>query len=286
MIRKLSMALSLMTGGFLVVFFGTLVIQALPNFTAKGWEILAETHWHFHTHAFGGLSMIYGTVVVAVLATLISFPIGLGSALFASEYLRGKPRAFVKVSIELLAGIPSVVYGLLGVLYVRDWVYQATAPFGAVSGDSLLTAGILLAVMVLPTLMTLSDDVLRCVSKSSRETALALGLSKRETILSVVLPQARPGIGGATILALGRAIGETIAVFLVVGRSDQPIDSNVFSLRPWLAAGQTLTTKLGGSESAIAYGDSRHWSALMALALILWVGVGAMTYLSHRWIHS
>lgn len=280
MTRRIAFLLSLLAGIFLLLFLGALTVQALPNFEREHWKILTVDHWSFHERTFGALSMLYGTLVVSFIAIVIAFPLGLGAAIFVSEFLTGKARAFAKVSIELLAGIPSVVYGLLGVLYLREWIFPVISKWGAVSGDCLLTGGILLAVMILPTMMTLADDALRCVPRRTREATWGLGLSKRQAILAIVLPQAWPGIFGAAILAFGRAFGETIAVYLVVGRADQSLPESLFSLKAWIEAGQTMTTKLGGSESAIAYGDAGHWSALMALGFILWLMVGILGYLS------
>ena len=145
------------------------------------------------------------------------------------------------------------------------------------SGDSLLTAGLLLAVMVLPTIMTLSDDALRSVPAQQRLAARGLGLTHAQVVLSVALPQARRGLVAAVLLGLGRALGETIAVFLVVGRQDNQWPANVFSLRPLINAGQTITSKLGGAETNIAYGSTLHWAAIVGLGLLLMVAVAVVT---------
>ena len=196
--------------------------------------------------------MIYGTTAVVATAVPIAAFLGIGTAIYISELLPGRLRLPAKVLIELLAGVPSVVYGLLGVLLLRDWVYRLIEPWDALSGDTLLTGGILLAIMILPTVVTLSDDALRGVPNSQREAARALGLYRGETILTVALPQAFPGLLAAVLLALGRAMGETIAIFLVIGRQDNQWPENLLSLLPLADAGQTLTTKLGGSETFIA----------------------------------
>jgi phosphate transport system permease protein len=223
--------------------------------------------------------MIYGTVVVALIALVLAAPLGFGAAIFTAEYLPRRARLAVKVLIELLAGVPSVIYGLLGILLLRDWVYDVFAKFDPLSGDTLLTAGILLAVMILPTIVTLSDDALRGVSSAQRRAARGLGLTRAETVLAVAIPQAKRGLGAALLLALGRALGETIAVFLVVGRQDNNLPAHWLSLRAWLDSGQTITSKLGGSETNIAYGDPLHWAAIVGLALILLVMTGGVTLL-------
>jgi phosphate transport system permease protein len=190
-----------------------------------------------------------------------------------------------KIMIELLAGIPSVVYGLLGILFLRDWIYDLLNPFDPLSGDTLLTAGLLLAVMILPTIMTLADDAFRGVPNAQRTAARGLGLTKTEVVLSITLPQARSGLLAAILLGLGRALGETIAVFLVVGRQDNQLPNPVWSLQPVIEAGQTLSSKLGGAETNIAYGDPVHWPAMVGLGLLLMVIVGSITWVG-AWLEE
>ena len=267
-------ALALLTLGVLLVIFA---VQSLPVWRQAGLGYIAGTKWYFRSHAFGALPMIYGTAVVAFIALLLAAPIALGAAIFPAEFLPMRPRLAVKIVIELLAGVPSVIYGLLGILLLRNWVYDLFARFDLLSGDTLLTAGVLLAVMVLPTIMTLADDALRSVPAGQRRAARALGLTATETVFSVSLPQASRGLVAALLLGLGRALGETIAVFLVVGRQDNNLPANFFSVRAWLEAGQTLSSKLGGSETNIAYGDPLHWGAMVGLALLLMAMVLAVT---------
>lgn len=235
----------------------------------EGLSFVVGKRWFYRQAEFGALPMIYGTTVVAFIAIIVAAPVGIGAAIFTSEFAPSRIRVFLKVSIELLAGIPSVVYGLLGILLLRDWIYSLLSSFDVLSGDTLLTAALLLSIMILPTIMTLSDDALRGVPRAHRISARGLGLTSTESVLSVVLPQARSGIIAAILLAFGRALGETIAVFLVVGRQDNQWPSNPFSLRPLMQAGQTLTSKLGGSETNIAYSDPMHWAGIVGLALVL-----------------
>jgi phosphate transport system permease protein len=258
---------------------GVFAWQSGPVWQQEGAGYVTGTKWYFRQQEFGALPMIYGTVVVALVALLLAAPLGIGAALFMAEYLPRRARLAVKVLIELLAGIPSVVYGLLGILLLRDWVYETFERFEPMSGDTLLTAGILLAVMVLPTIVTLADDALRGVPAAQRQAARALGLTRAETIWSVSLPQARRGLGAALLLGLGRALGETIAVFLVVGRQDNNFPAKWWSPAPLLDAGQTLTSKLGGSETNIAYGEPLHWGAMMGLGLLLVILTGTVTLL-------
>lgn len=257
-----------------------LVRDSLPVFRHAGWEYLTGDVWYFRRETFGVLSMVYGTAVVSLVALVLATPVGLGTAVFTAEILPPRWRMTVKALLELLAGVPSVVYGLLGVLLLRAWMYEWLAPFDPLSGDSLLTAGVLLAVMVLPTVTTLADDALADVPRSQRHAARALGLTRAETLVSVALPRALPGLVAAILLGLGRALGETIAVFLVVGRQDRTLPESWLALRSWIEPGQTLTSKLGGSETFLAYGEPLHWAAIVGLALVLLALVGTVVLLS------
>ncbi len=263
--------------GFLVSMVLLFLGQSLPVWRHTGVGFFTGEQWFFRQQQFGALSMIYGAVAVSVIALALAVPVGVGSAIFAAEILPPRWRLLVKAVVELLAGVPSVIYGLLGILFLRPWIYRWLQPFDPLSGDTLLTAGMLLAVMILPTLMTLSDDALVSVSASQRQAARGLGLTRAETVLSVVLPQAGRGILAAAVLALGRALGEGIAVFMVVGRQDNQWPQNLFSLRPFLEAGQTLASKLVSAETNIAYGDPFHWAAILGLGLTLLLLAGGLT---------
>ncbi|HEX9671195.1 MAG TPA: phosphate ABC transporter permease subunit PstC [Thermoanaerobaculia bacterium] len=251
--------------------------QSLPAWREAGLGYLAGTRWFYRAREFGALPMVYGTFVVSAVALAVAAPLGLGAAICTAELLPRRARLLVKLAVELLAAVPSVVYGLLGVLLLRGWVARLLAPWEPLSGDTLLTAGLLLAVMVLPTVTTLADDALRGVPAAAREGARALGLNQSEAIVAVVLRQARPGLLSAVLLGLGRALGETIAVFLIVGRQDNQWPERLLSFAPLAGAGQTLTTKLGSSEAFIAYGDPLHWGALVGLGLVLLVMVGGVS---------
>jgi len=263
----------------LVALLALLVIQTFPVWRQEGVAgfVLGEV-WFYRGERFGALPMIYGTAVVAGIALLLAAPLGLGAAIFTAEGLSGRLRLAVKGTIELLAGVPSVVYGLLGVLVLREVVFRAIEPFDPLSGDTLLTGGVLLAVMILPTVMTFADDALRGVPATQRQAARALGLTRTEVVVRVVVPQALPGLLAAVLLGLGRALGETIAVFLVVGRMDNRLPEGWLDAAPVIEAGQTLTSKLGGSETFLAYGDPLHWAAISGLALVLLLGVAAVTF--------
>jgi phosphate transport system permease protein len=273
--RFLSLAF---TAGVALAFLGMLAlfaVQSVPVWSHAGLGFLSGRSWFFRAGQFGVLPMVYGTLVVSVIALLTAAPLGIGAAVFTAEILPRKARLAVKTAVELLAGIPSVVYGLLGVLLLRDWVYRLLTPWEPLSGDTLLTGGLLLGVMVLPTVMTLADDALAGVPAAHRLAARSLGLTRAETAVRVSLRQAFPGLVSAVLLGLGRALGETIAVFLVIGRQDNQLPSLA-------GAGQTITTKLGGSETFLAYGDPLHWGAMAGLALVLFALVTAVSLVGAR----
>ncbi len=234
-----------------------------------GLEFLTKADWYYCYDRFGAAAMIYGSVVVASIAVAVATPLAFGAAIFTSEFLHGHTGIIIKGFIELLAGIPSVVYGLLGVLYLRPYLFNLTSRLYPESGDTLLTAGILVGVMILPTIVSLGDDAIRGISKHDREVARSLGLTKSETFIHGVLPKAYPGLIAAVLLGIGRAMGETIAVFLVVGRADNRLPDPWYALTPLIEGGQTLTSKLGGSEVFISYGSTLHWSAIVGLGAIL-----------------
>lgn len=262
------------------------VADSLPVWRRAGLGYLAGTRWFFRAGEFGAAPMIYGTLAVAALALALAAPVGVGAALFTAEVAPLRLRLALKATVELLAGVPSVVYGLLGVLLLRGWIERLLAPFEPLSGDTLATGGGLLAVMVLPTVMTLADDALAGVPAAERQAARGLGLTRAQTAFAVSLPRALPGLASALLLGLGRALGETIAVFLVIGRQDNQWPERLLSAAPLAAAGQTLTTKLGGSETFLAYGDPRHWAAILGLGLVLMLLVGGVTLAGARLARS
>ena len=280
--RWTSFAFSVLALLVLAAILALFLWQSMPVWKDEGTKFITGERWFYRQEQFGAAPMIYGTLSVASVALLLAMPVGIGSAIFCSCFLPPKLRIIFKVSIELLAGVPSVVYGLLGILLLRNWVYEALEDFDLLSGDCLLTAGILLAVMILPTLITLADDALHQVPLSRRLAARGLGLTPTETIFHVSLPHAWRGLLAAVLLALGRACGEMIAVFLVVGRQDNQWPEKLLSPRPLIEAGQTLSTKLGSSETNIAYGDPLHWGAMIGAGLILLLIVATLTLIGSK----
>ncbi|HXU47356.1 MAG TPA: phosphate ABC transporter permease subunit PstC [Thermoanaerobaculia bacterium] len=277
-LRYVSFALSAVAAAAFLGLVVLFAVEALPFARRAGWGALFAERWSYRTEEFGALPMIYGSLAVSSVALAIAGPIGLGAAVFLAEVLPRRARIAGKVGIELLAGIPSVVYGLLGVLLLRDWMLRPLARWDPLSGDTLATGGVLLAVMIVPTVASLADDALAAVPRSQRWAARALGIGRAGAILRVVVPQALPGLFSALLLGLGRALGETVAVFLVIGRQDNQWPERLLSVAPLAAAGQTVTSKLGGSETFVAYGAPVHWGALLALGLLLLAVVAAISF--------
>lgn len=259
---------ALLASGTIIILFVSLVIESIPIFKAQGVAFLWGTDW-FAGEAYGALPMIFGSLMVTGIAVVMVLPFALGSAILTSEFLDGRLRLIVKAAMELLAGVPGIIYGLMGIALLTVWVRDV---FGLIDGNTLFTAGLLLAVMILPTIMTLSEDALRAVPGEFRDTALSLGLTRMEMVLKVVVPQALPGLAGAVFLGVGRAMGETIAVMLVIGGIDR-IPQPWFN---WFAPGQSIPSKIG-REAAESLGFDLQWSALIALGLVLFVMVMTLT---------
>jgi phosphate transport system permease protein len=255
------------------VFIIALFIPALPAITKFGLGFFVSRTWDPVRTQFGALPAIYGTLVTSAIALVIAFPIGLGAALFLAEdarlrFLRG-PLSF---AIELLAGIPSVVIGLWAFFVLTPLMRDNVDPFlnhtlgflpffqGNASGYGFLTAGVVLAIMVLPIMIALSRDVIRAVPRALREASLALGATNAETIWAVILPYARVGISGAVLLSLGRALGETIAVTMVIGNRPE-ISTSLF------ASGYTLPSVIA-NEFTEAVGDV-YLGSLFYLGVVL-----------------
>jgi phosphate transport system permease protein len=256
----------------LIVIVLTLLQQAAPAISRYGPAFLVRSAWNPVTLDFGALPYIYGTVLTSAIAIAIALPVGLAVSLFLAEPGAQGIRGAIGTAIELLAAIPSVVYGI--------WALYVLAPFslhnletpltqhlgfiGFFSGPprqtSLFTASLVLSVMILPTLSAVSRDVIRSVPRGLRESAVALGATWWETTWRVVLPTARAGIFGATVLGLGRALGETIAVTMVIGNRDE-IPPSIFS------PGYTLASKIANEFSEAT--GSLYPSALIELGLVL-----------------
>jgi phosphate transport system permease protein len=258
--------------------------QSGPAFRKFGFSFLSESRWVPNRNLFGVLPFLVGTGISSFIAILLALPLGLAVAIFLSEDFLARPvRQFVRFTVETLAAIPSVVYGLWGIFVVVPLV-QAFGKWALVTfkdvpvlgtifgppafGNSVLTASLVLALMILPTITAISRAALVAVPTTLREGSYALGATRWETILGVLLPTAAPGIVAASILALGRAMGETMAVAMLIGNSSRLTAS-------LLAPGGTLASLLA-NQFAEAEGlqiSSLMYAALVLMALTLLVNI-------------
>ncbi|HTP31487.1 MAG TPA: phosphate ABC transporter permease subunit PstC [Candidatus Acidoferrales bacterium] len=260
-----------------IVLAAVLIVSVLwkdsaPAREKLGWGFLISSQWNPVTEQFGGLPFIYGTVVTSVLALLISVPLGLGSAIFLSELAPPRLSSALTFLIELLAAIPSVIYGLLAIFTLVPLMRVYIEPFlrstlgflplfqGLAYGVGYLTAGVILAIMTLPFIISVSRESLLAVPREQREAALALGATSWETTWKVVVPYARLGIMGSIFLGLARALGETMAVTMVIGNSSA-IHASLF------APGHTIAAVIA-NEFAEATGDV-YKGVLIELGLVL-----------------
>jgi phosphate transport system permease protein len=254
--------------------FGILVIHSRPSLIAFGWKFFTRQAWDPVSGDFGALPFIYGTLATSLLALCMAVPLALGVAVFLTELCPRPLRAPISFLTELLAAIPSVVYGLWAVFILVPLMRDVLGPFltktlgwtglfgGANFGVGLLTASIILAIMILPIISSLTRDIMTAVPNSQREAVLALGATRWEMIRIGVLRNSRIGIVGAIMLGLGRALGETMAVTMVIGNHPS-ITKSLF------APANTLASVIAG-EFSEATGDL-YLSALIEIGLALFL---------------
>ena len=258
-------SLVLITAGFYCV---VLFLGGLPAFAKQGFSFLFGLDWNPGTETYQAFPFIAGTFFTAFGALVVAVPLALASALFVSEYAPSWLANPVGYLVELLAAIPSVVYGLWGIFVMipvvrsfQVWFVQTTGVQWAPTGIGLLSAILVLAVMVIPFIAAISRDVIRLVPNDQREAAYALGATKWEVIRYGILPYARAGILGGVILGLGRAIGETLAVTMVIGNANQ-IAQNLFSSTATMSS--IIASNFGEASGGML-------SALIGIGFILFV---------------
>jgi phosphate transport system permease protein len=257
--------------GFIVYELWTGSSLAIARF---GLDFVTSSTWDPVAEQFGALPLLFGTLLSSLIALLIAVPLSLGVAIYLTEFAPKALRQPVTFLIGLLAAIPSVVYGLWGIFVLIPLLRTTVFPFlrdtlgflpffqGPIYGPSMLSAGIILAIMVMPYIMSVSREVLAAVPNTQREAALALGATRWEAVMTAVIPYAKSGIMGAVILGLGRALGETMAVTMVIGNRHE-ISASLF------APGYTMAAAIA-NEFTEAVGDL-HLSALAYVAFLLFV---------------
>jgi phosphate transport system permease protein len=255
-----------------------LINGSLPALQAFGFDFLLEQRWNPVTEKFGALAAVYGTLVTSFIAMLIAVPLGLLIALFLTELCPMLLRRPIGIAIELLAGIPSIIYGIWGLFVFAPFLQRTLQPAlidsfqnvpvlsslfeGPPFGIGILTASLILAIMVLPFVTSISRDVFEAVPPVLKEAAYGVGCTTWEVVRHVVLPYARVGVVGGVMLSLGRALGETMAVTFVIG--------NAHRVSPSLLAPGTTISATIANEFTEALGDL-YTSSLIALGLILFV---------------
>jgi phosphate transport system permease protein len=256
-----------------------LVWRAWPSISAHGWSFLTSETWNPAENQYGALVPIYGTLVTSVIALIIAVPVSFGIALFLTELSPNWLRRPLGTAIELLAAIPSIVYGMWGLLFfvplfaeyvqVPLMTISAEVPIlneifsGAPFGLGLLTAGVVLSIMIIPFIASVMRDVFEIVPNLLKESAYGLGCTRWEVIWQVVLPYTKRGVIGGIMLGLGRALGETMAVTFVIG------NSNVLSGLSLFAMGNSITSLLANEFNEAS--SPLHTAALLELGLILFI---------------
>jgi len=254
----LSALISIISVLFMTVF---IFKEGLPLFKHVGvLEFLFGKTWkpEAENPQFGIFPFIVGSFFVTLTALIIAVPVGLAVGVFMAEYARGKIADFLRSVIELLAGIPSVIYGLFGYIAIAPLVRKLSS---SNSGLGVITAAIVLAIMVLPTIINITEVSLRAVPSEMKEGSMGVGASHWQTILRILMPAARSGIIAGVVLAMGRAIGETMAVLMVAGNS-------VIMPRGLASPTRTLTMNIA---TGISYASGDHWVSLFTTGMVLFV---------------
>lgn len=263
-------------------------IEAWPMIPKLNWvEFFTSSRWipnpaPGNPASFGALGLIVGTFAVTGISLLIAVPLGLGAAIYISEFAKGKVKESLKVSIELLAAIPSIVWGFIGLMVLGPLIkniftaeagstwgkimvtcHLASTETGAAQGTNLLTGGIILALMSVPVIVSLAEDALRAVPDSFREASLALGANTWETTRRVLFPAAKNGLLAASLLGMGRAVGETMAVLLASGHSNRIPEALTDPVR-------TMTATIAAEMGECVHGDD-HYRVLFILGIVLFL---------------
>ncbi len=271
----------LITAGFAAVVLLTLGLMAYEMWTASslsiqefGWRFIWGREWNPVEEEFGALPFIYGTIVSSLVALFIAVPISFGVAIFLSEMAPEWVRSPLGFLVELLAAVPSVVYGLWGIFALAPWMRETVEPAlrdwlgflplfqGPNQGYGMLSGGIVLAIMIIPTISSVSREVLLAVPQTFREGALALGATRWETISAAVMPIARSGLVGAVILGLGRALGETMAITMLIGNRPE-ISASLF------APAYTMASVIANEFTEAT--EDLYLAALAEIGLLLFV---------------
>jgi len=254
-----------------------ILIDSWPSLTTFGLSYFTTTDWDPVKLVFGAAAYVYGTLVTTIIAVLLAAPVAVGAAIYLTEFAPRPIRAPIAFTIELLAYIPSIVYGLWAIFIMVPVMRGAVEPglqatvgqlpvvghlfSGTPVGFDLLSGGVVLAIMILPILMAVSREVLLAVPPTQREAMIGLGATRWEAVSRAVLPYARPGIIGGAVLGVGRAFGETMAVTMVVGNSSREIGGSLF------VPGYTMASAI--ANQFVEADSELYFSAIVEIALVL-----------------
>ena len=278
--------LALMLPGLLLLIVSELVVGAWPALKQFSFHFLTRSTWDPVAGQFGALPLIFGTLYSSLVAMVLAVPLAVGVAIFLTEFAPPWLRTPVATMVELLAAVPSVIYGLWGIFVLipvlRDVLWPIVRPAlswlpffkGAFYGPSVLAAGAILAIMTLPYIAAVTREVLLAVPPSQREAALALGATRWEAVWTVILPYGRTGILGAVILGLGRALGETMAVTMVIGNRHE---ISLSLVQPGYTMAAAIANEFAEAVSAL------HLSALVLCGLVLLV-ITVLVNATARWL--
>lgn len=255
--------------------FSVLFEHSLESIKAFGFLFITEDKWAPNLEKFGALPAIYGSVISTFLAMILAVPLAIGIAIFLSEIAHAKLKSPIGVSIELLAAIPSVVYGMWGLFYFVPIIRDI---FGGV-GISMLSAGIVLSVMILPFMAAITRDAMNTTPDILKESAYALGGTKWDVVKDIIIPYAKAGIIGSFILALGRAIGETMAVTFVMGNVHK-ISTDL--TQPATSIPVTLANEFAEADSALYYSSLFELSLLLLVVSFTIISVAKFYFLRRK----
>ena len=257
-----------------ILIFTFLAKEALPFAHEPGIGELMKDRWipvSFQRETFGILPLIAGSLLVTAIATILMIPFGIGASVYIAELAHPREREILKPFIEILAGIPSVVIGFFGLLILVPAIKSA---FGLSSGLTAMSGGILLALMAVPTVISISEDAIRAVPQSYKSASLALGASRMQTVWKVIVPAALPGIITAVMLGIGRVVGETMAVMMVTG------NAAVITAKPFESV-RTMTATIAAEMGEVAFG-STHYRALFCVGIVLLISTFLLNTVAHR----
>lgn len=253
----------------IIVIAGFIFKEGYPVFAKHGLlQVVLGTSWKPLSSVYGLWPMIMGTVTVTMGALILGVPLGVLTAIFLAEFAPGRVSAIVRPAVELLAGIPSVVYGLFGMTTIVPLIRAIVEKFPAYADNPLLSSGygvaagsIILAIMILPTIINISEDSIRSVPLEYKEGSLALGATHWQTVYRVIVPAAGPGITASIVLGMGRAIGETMAIIMVAGNAPV-VPASIFS---------SVRSMTGNIALEMGYSSGEHTQALFATGIILFI---------------